>query len=120
RAFAHDQQNGVLILGAVPMHLLGEMGDKAAGRHRRRVGGVEFRPRADPPRALQNDDVAVVGVEVRAAVMIAVGPLVVHHIEAGLSSAAEEMLSMPAKTSGVMRYRQDRIIAFTVSSVAAS
>jgi hypothetical protein len=39
---------------------------------------------------------------------------------AGLSSAAEETPSMPAKTSGVMRYRQDRNIAFMVSSVAVS
>jgi hypothetical protein len=39
---------------------------------------------------------------------------------AGLSSAAEEMLSMPAKASGVMRYRQDPIIAFMISSVAGS
>jgi hypothetical protein len=30
------------------------------------------------------------------------------------------MLSMPAKASGVMRYRQDRTIAFMVSSVAVS
>ena len=29
------RRNGVLIPGAVPMHALGEMGDKAAGRHRR-------------------------------------------------------------------------------------
>jgi hypothetical protein len=39
---------------------------------------------------------------------------------AGLSSAAEEMLNMPANTSGVMRYRQDRVVAFMVSSVAVS
>jgi hypothetical protein len=39
---------------------------------------------------------------------------------AGLSSAAELMLNMPAKTSGVMRYRRDRMIAFMVSSVAVS
>jgi hypothetical protein len=39
---------------------------------------------------------------------------------AGLSSAAEEMFNMPAKTSGVARYRQDRTIAFMVSSIAVS
>jgi hypothetical protein len=39
---------------------------------------------------------------------------------AGLSSAAEEMFNMPAKTSGVARYRQDRTIAFMVSSIAVA
>ena len=31
RAFAHDRENGVFVLGAVPMHLLVEMGDEASG-----------------------------------------------------------------------------------------
>jgi hypothetical protein len=35
RAFAHDQENGVLVLGAVPMHLFAEMRDEAAGRQDR-------------------------------------------------------------------------------------
>src|ERR1700682_1647750 len=43
RPFAHDQQHGVLVLGAVPMHLFAEMRDKAAGGHRCGVGGIEFR-----------------------------------------------------------------------------
>jgi hypothetical protein len=30
------------------------------------------------------------------------------------------MLSMPAKTSGVTTYRQDRIVSFMLSSVAVS
>src|SRR4051794_41521430 len=52
RPFAHDQQHGVLILGAVPVHLLAEMGDKAAGGHWRRIGGIEFLGRPHPPRGL--------------------------------------------------------------------
>src|SRR4051794_41970364 len=53
RPFAHDQQHGVLILCAVPVHLLAEMGDKAAGGHWRRIGGGEFLGGAPPPRALR-------------------------------------------------------------------
>src|ERR1700688_1662293 len=48
RAFAHDQENGVLILGAIPMHLFAVMRDEAAGRHRNRaLLGIEFRARTD-------------------------------------------------------------------------
>ena len=72
------------------------MGDKAAGRHRRRVGGIEFRSRADPPRALQHDDVAVVGMEVRAAEMIALGPLVVDHVKAGFGRIAYDYSTLRA------------------------
>src|SRR3954470_12373489 len=53
RALAHDQQHGILVLGAIPVHLLAGMGDEAAGRHRHRTMlGVELRTRADPPCAL--------------------------------------------------------------------
>src|SRR3954447_19212623 len=81
RSFAHDQEHGVLVLGAIPMHLLAEMGHEAAGGHRRGVGGIEFRSRADPPGTLQHGDVAVVGMEVRPAEMIALQPFRHHRIE---------------------------------------
>src|SRR5580692_2628499 len=42
RTFSHDQQNGILILGAIPMHLFAEMRDEAAGGHRGGVGRIEF------------------------------------------------------------------------------
>jgi hypothetical protein len=36
---------------------------------------------------------------------------------AGLSSAAELMLNMPASEIGIKRYRQNRLVAFMVSSI---
>src|ERR1700760_4044590 len=90
RPFSHDQEHGVLVLGAVPVHLLAVMGDEAAGGHRNRaLLRIEFRSRTDPPRSLQHHDVAVIGVEVRAAEMVALGPLVVDHVEAGLGGIAD-------------------------------
>ena len=89
RAFAHDQQYGVFILGAIPMHLFAEMRHKAAGGHR---GGavfrIEFRTGAHPPGALQDLDVAVVRMEVRVAEMVSLGPFVVDDVEAGLGRIA--------------------------------
>src|SRR5215475_5032063 len=75
RTLAHDQKNRVLVLGTVPMHLLAVVGYKAARRHRDGVVlRIEFRTRAYPPGALQHDDVAVVGMKMRMAEMIALGP----------------------------------------------
>src|SRR6185312_13529420 len=74
RSFAHDQEHGVLVLGAVPMYLLAIMRDEAAGGHRNgAVLGIELRTRADPPGPLQHHDIAVVGMEVRMTEMIALG-----------------------------------------------
>jgi hypothetical protein len=42
RALADDQDDRVLILGAVPMDLLAKMGDEGARRHRYRVGRIEL------------------------------------------------------------------------------
>src|ERR1700722_1610590 len=68
RAFAHDQQHGLFVLGAIPMHLHAEMGDETTGWHRNgAVFGIEFRPRAYPPGPLQHDNVPIVGMEVRMA-----------------------------------------------------
>src|ERR1700761_2617748 len=86
---AHDQQNGVLILGAIPMHLFAEMRDETAGGHRGGIGRIEFRSRAYPPGTLQHGDVTVVGVEMGSAEMIALGPFRVHHIETGLVRIAD-------------------------------
>src|SRR5215470_11127731 len=85
RSLAHDQENGVLVLGAIPMHLLTVMGHETAGRHwNSAVLGVEFRTGTYPPGALQHDDVAVVGMEMRAAEMIALGPFGIDDVKAGL------------------------------------
>src|ERR1043165_8047143 len=76
RAHADDQQERVLVLGAVPVDLPAQMGDEAAGRHRHReVGGIELLAAADPPGALQHGDEAVVGMEVRLAEVVALEPL---------------------------------------------
>src|SRR5256885_6874527 len=64
RTFTHDQENGVFVLGAIPMYLFAEVRDKASRRHRRGVGRIEFRSRTNPPSALQHGDETVVGVEV--------------------------------------------------------
>src|SRR5437764_539246 len=41
RAFARDQQNDLAVLGTVIVHLLAEVRDEGAGRHRRRARGIE-------------------------------------------------------------------------------
>src|SRR6516164_6039618 len=64
---ADDEHPGLLVLGAVPMHLLGEVGDEAAGRHRHHFVLVEFVSGRDPPRSFDHGDEAIVGMEVRLA-----------------------------------------------------
>jgi hypothetical protein len=59
------------------------------------LAGSNFGP-ADPPCTLQHDDVAVVGVEVRAAEMIALGPLVVDHVEAGFCGISHDNSALRA------------------------
>jgi hypothetical protein len=74
RHFANDEQRRVLVLGAIPMHALGEMRDEGAGLHRHReVGGVEGVAGAHPPGARQHHDEAIVRMRMRAA-EIALGP----------------------------------------------
>src|SRR3984957_2078092 len=90
RAFAHDQQYGFLVLGAIPMHLLAEMRHEASGGHRGRIGGIEFRARAHPPGALDHGNEAVVGMEMRPAEMIARGPFYVDGIESRLGRIANQ------------------------------
>src|SRR5262249_11667050 len=75
RAFADDQDNRILLLRAVPVHLLAEMGHERPLAHRHRLVGVELVAGADPPGALEHRDEAVVGVEMRAAEIVAVEPL---------------------------------------------
>src|SRR5579862_2442414 len=72
------------------MHLFAEMGHEAAGGKRGRVGGIEMRPGADPPGALQHDDVAVVRMKVRAAEMVALGPFGIDHVKSGFAGIAND------------------------------
>src|SRR3989475_11850641 len=67
RADAHDLQHDLLVLRAVVVDLVRVVHDEAAGGDRRSVFLVPLRPGADPPGALQHDDVARLRVEVRRA-----------------------------------------------------
>src|SRR6185295_8868746 len=65
--FAEDDERGILVLGAVPVGLLGPMIDEGAGRQRDAVVGIEGRARAHPPGAAHHGDEAVVGMGMRLA-----------------------------------------------------
>src|SRR5262245_50357054 len=67
RTVADDEHPGLLVFGAVPMHLLGEVGHEGAGAHRHHIVLVDLVAGRDPPGALENRDVAVVRMEVRLA-----------------------------------------------------
>jgi len=57
----------LLVLGAVPMHLLAEMRDETAARHGDHIVFVDFVAGCDPPRAFDHGDEAIVGMEMRLA-----------------------------------------------------
>src|SRR3981189_3835810 len=67
RPFADDEPPRLLVLGAVPMHLLAEVGDEGAGPHRHHVLLVDLVAGRDPPGSLENGDEAIVGMEMRLA-----------------------------------------------------
>src|SRR5436190_23960255 len=69
-ALADDEHPGFFVFGAVPMHLLAEMRHEAAGRHGYPIVLVELGSACDPPRAIDDDDEAIVGVKVRLAEII--------------------------------------------------
>src|SRR5216684_4659176 len=98
-SFAHDDQPGFLVLGAVPMHLLGEMRDERAGGHRYREIRIELVARGDPPGALDHGDEAIVRMKVRAAEVARPEP--VHdHVQAGFFRIADEHRLVDAGGSG--------------------
>src|SRR5689334_309215 len=90
RPLADDENDRVLVLGAVPVHLFAEMGHECAGAHRHRLVRVEFVARTDPPGALQDRDETVVGVEMRTAEIVSLEPLVDHDVEARLLGIADQ------------------------------
>src|SRR5262249_9297438 len=74
-SLADDEQPSLLIFGAVPMHLLGEMGDEGARRHGNHVDFVVLVAGCHPPCALNHGDEAVVGMEVRLAEVARLEPV---------------------------------------------
>src|SRR5215471_8212845 len=89
-ALAHNKENRVLVLGAIPVHLLAEMGDEGTCWHRYGIGRVKFIAGTDPPRALEHGDEAVVGMKMRATEVITCEPFVDHDIKAGLFRVADK------------------------------
>src|SRR5262245_14512446 len=67
RPFADDEHPRLLVLRPVPVNLLAEMGDEAAGGHGLHVVLVDLVAARDPPRALEHGDEAIVGMKVRLA-----------------------------------------------------
>src|SRR5216683_7053443 len=74
-SLAHDDQPGFLVLGAVPVHLLGEVRDERAGRHGDGEVGIELVAGGDPPGAFDHGDEAVIGMEVRPAEIARLEPV---------------------------------------------
>ena len=51
-ALAYNKENRVLVLGAIPVHLLAEMGDEGTCWHGHGIGMIKFIAGTYPPRAL--------------------------------------------------------------------
>src|SRR6185437_13732427 len=84
RTVADNEQDRLLVLGAVVVNAARVVHHNASCRHRNRAAGVEFRAGADPPRSLQHGDEAVMRMEVRSAEVIARSPLYHDGIESRL------------------------------------
>src|SRR6202011_3512748 len=100
RGLADDQDDRVLVLGAILMDLLGKMGDEGTRRHRHGIGRIELVARANPPRALEHSDEAVVWVKVRTAEVVACEPFVDNDIKAGFFRIADQYRA-PIPTSAL-------------------
>ena len=70
-------------------HHLGTVDDEAAGRHRLHPVRIVLGPSIHPPRAGEDGDVAIVGMKVRAAVVMR-KPFLEHHVEAGLGRITDQ------------------------------
>jgi len=60
-ALAYNKDNRILVFGAIPMHLLAEMGDEGTCGHGHCIGRIELIAGTDPPRALEQDNKTVMG-----------------------------------------------------------
>src|SRR6516162_4548453 len=90
------------------MDLLAEMSDERAGGKANAVVGIECRSAAHPPRPAQHGDEAVVRMEVRPAEMVALEPLVEHHVKPRLrrvgrpsSIPRRSSTNCPTRSSGI-------------------
>jgi hypothetical protein len=82
------------------MDLLGKMGDEGTRRHRHGIGRIELVARANPPRALEHSDEAVVGVKVRAAEVVARELFVYDDVETGFFRITDQYRA-PIPTSAL-------------------
>src|SRR5215469_1369490 len=87
---ADDEDDRVLVLGAVPVHLLAVVGHERPRVHRHRILRIELVAGADPPGALEHRDEAVIGMEMRPAEIVPGEPLVDHDVEPGLFRIADQ------------------------------
>src|SRR5436190_10509863 len=74
-ALADDEHPGFFVFGAVPMHLLAEMRDEAAGRHGNHIVLVGLVAGGHPPSPFDHGDEAIVGMEVRLAEIARLEPV---------------------------------------------
>src|SRR5215831_6184231 len=89
-ALAHNKENRVLLLGAIPVHLFAEMGDEGTGGHRHGIGRIELIAGTNPPRALEHRDETIVGMKMWATEVVTCQPFVDHDIKARLFRVADE------------------------------
>src|SRR4029450_2596345 len=76
RSLAHDQEDGTFVLlGAVPVHAVGEVGDEGASLHWHARVLVPGGTGADPPRAAEDEDEAVIRMEMRFREIVTLVPL---------------------------------------------
>src|SRR5947209_10918779 len=87
-AFAGEEDDRLLVLGAVPVHLFGVVGYECAGVHGDRVAGIKFSTGADPPGSFHHHKKSVVGM-IMGTAEIARKPLDQHQVKAGLRWVAE-------------------------------
>src|SRR4029450_1924180 len=75
RTLAHDQEDGILVLlGTVPVHAIGEVGDEGPSLHGYARVLVPGSPGPDPPRAVEDEDEAIIRMEMRFREIVALVP----------------------------------------------
>src|ERR1700719_720362 len=82
RTHADDFQDHVGVFGAVVMNFVLVVRDETSGRHRLHAVSIVLAARVHPPRSLQHGDESVVGMKVRAAVVMRL-PLDQYYVKPG-------------------------------------